>query len=237
MRPPLWKTLLSYIHEVPVADSASYVNPHLHVNLSRGRYQLVTANAIYSYGDLYGNFFRAFSKLHWEKLHGDAVLLLGLGLGSIPFMLEKKFHKAFQYTAVELDEQVIYLAGKYVLDELTSPFEIHHVDATKFISTTLRQWDLICVDLFIDDVIPSDIQTIDAMILLRERLTQDGVVLYNCLSRTRADVMKSRSFLNEIFLPVFPEAGCLDVRGNWILINDRKYLSEPLTASTPSGSR
>lgn len=231
MRPPLWKSLLSYIHEVHIEDAASYINPHLYVNLSRGRYQLVTTNAIYSYADLYGNFFRTFEKLRWDILRGDEVLLLGFGLGSIPYMLEKKFHKAFHYTAVELDEQVIYLAGKYVLDELKSPFEIHHVDATKFIRSTSRQWDMICVDLFIDDVIPSDAQSIDYMICLRESLTTDGILLYNCLSRTHADVKKSRAFLNEVFLPVFPEGGYLDVRGNWILINDNRFLKQVMPVS------
>ncbi len=231
MRPPLWKSLLSHIHEVKIEDTPSYINPHLYVILSRGRYQLVTTNAIYSFADLYGNFFRAFEKLRWEMLRGDEVLLLGFGLGSIPYMLEKKFQKAFHYTAVELDEQVIYLAGKYVLDELKSPFEIHHVDATKFISNTSRQWDLICVDLFIDDVIPSDAQTIDYMICLRESLTTDGILLYNCLARTNADVKNSRSFLNEIFLPVFPEGGYLDVRGNWILINDNRFLKQVMPLS------
>lgn len=214
---------MSYITDLRLEDAPSYINPHLFVNLSRGRYQLVTSHAVYSFADLYGNFARAFRKLHWDKLKGDEVLLLGFGLGSIPFMLETKFRKSFRYTAVEADEQVIYLAQKYVLDELKSPIEMHHTDAIKFLQRTNKQWDMICVDLFIDDEIPADAQTKEFLVRLSESIVDGGIVLYNSLARTKDDILKSRQFLDEIFLPVFPAGGYLDVGGNWILINDKKF--------------
>lgn len=222
MRPPLWKTLLSYLHEIHIESAPSYINPHLYVSLSRGRYQLSTAHAIYSYGDLYANFLRAFRRLRWDALPGDEVLILGLGLGSIPYMLGHTFHKRFRYTAVELDEQVIYLAGKYVFPSLKSPVTIHHGDAVQFIAQSETQWDLICLDLFIDDVIPPGAQTQAFLLQLKNRLTSGGVLMYNCLARTGDDIMHSRTFLHEQFLPVFPGGGYLDVHGNWILINDMR---------------
>ncbi len=225
MQPPLWKSLLSYLHEIHIEDAPSYINPHLFVNLSKGRYQLVTSNAIYSYADLYGNFVRTFQKLRWERISGSEILLLGLGLGSIPYMLEKKFRKSFRYTAVELDEQVIYLASKYVLDELQSPFEMYHADAEKFIQQTSRQWNMICIDLFIDDVIPSGAQTADFLIKAEKSIADNGVLLYNSLSRTKQDITKSKAFLNEVFLPVFPKGGYLDVGGNWMLVNDKTFFA------------
>ena len=224
MRPSLWKYLLSYLCEIPIAQAPSYINPHLYVRLSRGRYQLVTNNAIYSFGDLYNNFARTFERLDWSRFKGERVLLLGLGLGSIPFMLERKFRKSYIYTAVEIDEQVIYFAGKYVLNELKSPVTIIHTDAVNFVQITTEQWDLICLDLFVDDEIPTGAQTTSFMHALKERIAPNGLLLFNSLARTKEDMSKSEHLLHEIFLPVFPNAGYLDVGGNWIFVNDKSFL-------------
>ena len=55
MKQPLWKRWLSYLFEIHVESTSSDYNPHLHVSLNNGRYQLSTANAIYSFEDLYDN--------------------------------------------------------------------------------------------------------------------------------------------------------------------------------------
>ena len=118
---PRWKRLLSYFVEFHIESAPSELNPHLYVSLNRGRYQLCTANAVYSFADLYDNFVKAFQRLQPAQLPIREVLLLGFGLGSIPLMLEKKFHCRIRYTGVEADESVIWLAGKYALPELQSP--------------------------------------------------------------------------------------------------------------------
>ena len=226
MRPPWWKYWLSYVFDLRVEEVPSSINPHLFVNLSRGRYQLTTSNAIYSFADLYGNFLRTFDRVRWEMLTGDEVLLLGLGLGSIPYMLERKFNKSFHYTGVEVDEEVIYLINKYVLGDLKRPLTIYHADAVSFMQETTRQWDLVCVDLFVDDEIPSGAFDSPFLYQIKETLSNEGLLLYNTLARTTDDIQKSRRFLDEVFMPVFPDGGYLDVGGNWILINDNKLVKQ-----------
>jgi hypothetical protein len=223
MRPTPWKSLLSYFYDIRIESAPSVINPHLNVYLSKGRYQLTTAHAIYSFGDLYANFVHTFQRLNWEVITGKTILVLGLGLGSIPFMLERRFKKSFSYTAVEADEQVIYLARKYVLDELRSHVEIIHEDAVSFIWQTSRCWDMICLDLFIDDEIPQGAQTGEFMIRLKACLTENGVLLYNRLSRTRDDVEQTKQFLETVFMPAFPAGGYLEAGGNWILVNDLRF--------------
>jgi hypothetical protein len=98
----------------------------------------------------------------------------------------KKFHQTFQYTAVEADEQIIYLAEKYVFDELKSPVEIHHGDAMQFVRDTSKQWDMICVDL-LSDQIPEGRRSIHAK---PEKACSGMGSSYNCLTRTK-DLMKS----------------------------------------------
>ena len=93
IKPPFWKKILSYFFEFHIESAPSEINPHLYVSLNRGRYQLSTANAIYSFEDLYDNFFDAFKKVNLDQYPIKNVLVLGLGLGSIPLMLEKNLKK------------------------------------------------------------------------------------------------------------------------------------------------
>lgn len=225
MKPPYWKILLSYLYDIPIERVASDLHTTLTVSLSKGRYQLTTPHAIYSYADLYDNFVRVFRVFNWNLLPGDHILLLGMGLGSIPYMLEHTFHREFRYTAVDFDAQVIRLATKYVLPELKSPVTMYHTDAVNFVHSQTDNWDLICIDIFVDDVIPAEVQTPGFLEAVSRCLSPGGVVLYNCLSRTREDIDKTRAFLENVFLQVFPSGGILDVGGNWILSSNSGFVS------------
>jgi spermidine synthase len=224
MRAPLWKRLLSYLFELPVESTSSEYNPHLYVSLKNGRYQLSTANAVYSYGDLYDNFSGAFAKMDLEKANIQSVLLLGLGLGSIPIILEKVFKKQYNYTAVEIDEEVVYLASKYTLPELESNIEIFSTDAAIFTLQCQQQFDLIAVDIFLDDVIPRTFQQPSFLKQVSELLTSKGLLLYNHLAYTQADRNKAKAFFEEAFQSVFPEAIFVETNGNWMMMSDGRLL-------------
>jgi hypothetical protein len=219
MQIPLWKKWLSYLFEWHIESAPSEINPHLYVSLKRGRYQLCAANAVYSYGDLYSNYSRTFRKLPFEQLNIEKVLLLGLGLGSIPYMLEKVFDRHFQYTAVEVDDSVIYLAQKYVLDGLKAPIETIQADAFAFVAQEQSKYDLIAMDIFLDDVVPDRFEQQEFLLNLRSLLASDGLLLYNRLASTMDDRKKSGAFYEKEFLKAFPEGGVLDVGGNWMLHN------------------
>ena len=95
MKPNVFKKWWSYISEVHIESTSSEYNESLHVLLKNGRYQLCTPNAVYSYADKYDNFKDCFKQLNLNHKSLQNILLLGFGLGSIPYMLEKKFHKDF----------------------------------------------------------------------------------------------------------------------------------------------
>ncbi len=219
MEQPKWKIWLSYLTEWHIESAPSPVNPHLYVSLRRGRYQLSTANAIYSYEDYYDNFLQAFNELALDRLSGDRVLLLGLGLGSIPLLLERIFEQNYRYTAVELDEAVIYLANKYGIADLRSPIETIQADAYAWVMQSQDVFDLICMDIFLDDTVPAAFEGIVFLEQLRERLAPGGLLMYNRLAANTADQEKSRRFYEERFLKVFPEGTYLDLDQNWMLLN------------------
>jgi len=219
MEVPRWKKVLSYLIDWHLESASSPINPNLHVSLSRGEFQLSTARAIYSFGNLYGNFARTFRRLDLNSLPVENVLLLGLGLGSVPYMLERTYGKKYHYTAVEIDESVVYLANKYVLSGLQSPVEIICADARDFAQQCTESFDLIVMDIFLDDIIPEDFESVVFLRRLSGLLSPRGLLLYNRLSRTLEDLKKTRTFYTQFFHQVFPAAGYLDVGGNWILVS------------------
>lgn len=87
----LFQRLKSWFVPVILEDSSSELNPFLAVAMYKGRLQLISGNAIYSWDDLYDNFFTAFGKLDIRTRAPHTALILGGGLGSIPYMLEKHF--------------------------------------------------------------------------------------------------------------------------------------------------
>lgn len=224
MLPPQWKILLSYLFEFHIESAPSELNPHLYVSLRNGRYQLCTANAVYSYGDLYDNFSKAFKKLKLEEIGVKNVLLLGLGLGSVPLILEKSFGQDYHYTAVEIDESVIYLANKYGLTELQSSIEVICTDALNYVRQSEQQFDMICMDVFLDDLIPKDFESAAFLKDLKRLLSPNGILLYNRLALIEKDKVNAKLFYEFSFKPVFSESTYLDVGGNWMLLNRSDYL-------------
>ena len=224
MGEPRWKRWLSYLIEWHIESAPSETNPHLYVSLRNGRYQLSTAHAVYSYEDLYSNFRKAFERLDLDRLPGDEVLVLGLGLGSIPLMLERVFGESFRYTALEIDESVIYLADKYALSDLSSSVQTICADAHAWVMQTGQRFDLVCMDIFLDDTVPPPFEAVDFLVRLRDLLNPGGLLLYNRLAANAEDEAASRRFYEGPFLSVFPAGTYLDVGGNWMLLNRTDYL-------------
>lgn len=218
---------MSYLWELHVESASSELNPHLYVSLKNGRYQLSTANAVYSYADLYDNFVKAFQAVPLDELPGDEALILGLGLGSIPVILEKKMGRRYYYTAIEADEAVIDLASRYALPDLQSNIQLICADAYAYVMQSNPEemtYDLICMDIFEDDKVPELFETPELLSQLGALLSPGGLLLYNRLALSAADIQLTRDFYYNTFVKVFPEGAYLDVDGNWILLNDRQWL-------------
>ncbi|HMQ47593.1 MAG TPA: fused MFS/spermidine synthase [Saprospiraceae bacterium] len=215
-----WQKWLSYFYEIHVESAPSEINPHLYVSVNQGRYQLSTANAVYSHEDKYTNFLDAFRQINLDAAGIEDVLILGLGLGSIPQMLEQQFGKQYHYTAVEIDENVLYLANKYTLADLASSITTICADAHVFLQLDETCYDLICMDIFLDDTIPSEFEEVEFLELLRDHLTDRGLLLYNRLALLPKDKAASRAFL-DTFQQVFPTGTYLDLGGNWMFVNKK----------------
>ena len=219
MKIPLWKKYLSYVTDVHLESHSTSINPALHLVLVKGRLQLCTDNSIYSFEDQYDNFYKVFEKMCEKSWDFESVLILGFGLGSIPKMLEHNFKVSLEYTAVEIDDVIVDLVSDYVLPNIKSPLQLINADAAVFIQTDQSTYDMICVDIFLDDVIPDHFKKTEFLEAVKERLNPGGCVLYNMLGDYEVDKKKARHFNKEIFSTVFPESSLFHTGTNFILIS------------------
>ena len=224
-RIPTWRYWLSHLWEQRLETTSSEYNPVLSISVVQGRLQLTAQDAIYSFGDYYLNFRKVFSRFKFELLPDKAeVLVLGLGLGSIPELLESLHKCDYNYVAVEIDPVIVQLANEYSLPRLVSSLEVNTTDAELFLQVDRRQYDLICMDVFQDAVVPGHLATDHFLEMLQARLTDGGALVYNRLADTSAHRKESREFFEHYFQPAFPQGGMIDTGGNYMLLNDMKFV-------------
>lgn len=220
MQIPYWKKLLSYLFDFHLEETGSEVNPELTVLLSKGRIQLTSANAIYSFEDLYKNFSLLFDKLDLQSLQNAKVLILGFGLGSIPIILEKKNVKCSSITGVELDEEVLLLANDYSLPKIKAPIELVCADAFQYVHSCEFKYDVVVIDVFLDDQIPDRILSLEFLERLKFLLKNDSSkVIMNTMYNDDKTKELSTSYFNGVFKKVFNHASFQDIHMNRMILN------------------
>ena len=132
-------------------------------------------------------------------------------------MLEKNFDKQFEYHIVEIDEEIINLAHKYTLNELKSPTYVYEMDAEIFIDITEEKFDLIIVDIFIDNVVPKKFESSDFLEKLKYLLYDNGIILFNRLNSDTENFLSNTKYFEKIFKTEFPESKMFFVKNNIIL--------------------
>lgn len=217
MNQPWYKVARSYIDDVLIESTSSDYNEELYLLLVKGRYQLVTDSVIYSYGDKYVNFLAAFNHITTQNI--KSCLILGFGLGSIVDILEKK-HNAFPtVTGIEIDEVIIEMAERYTLPNFKSDVDLIHYDAYLFVDKLKDKFDLVCLDIFINEVIPARFLTLSYIKKLSKLLTNKGVIVVNCLYTSESVKTATNQFLNTVFKVVFPASKTVFSNGNLMLIS------------------
>ncbi|MBT8188958.1 MAG: hypothetical protein KJO50_01460 [Bacteroidia bacterium] len=224
MNHPFWKKVLSHFTEISLEKTSSGYNPYLEVRLVQGRHQLITKDAIYSFDDKYENFNRVFRKINWSGQNVKSVLVLGLGLGSVIYILDKKLKLEFDYTTVEIDPEICRLAYKYTLKDIHSFIEILQIDGLDYIQSTTDKFDLVIMDIFQSALIPMKFQSEQYLGSLNELLNHGGCLLYNRMNITQDDEINNDLF-RPLFKKEFPQMAEMKVKDNLIFMSNKQFLN------------
>lgn len=214
---PWYKLAWSYFDDVLIESTSSDYNEELYLLLVKGRYQLVTDSVIYSFGDKYYNFAIALNHIQTQTV--KSCLILGFGLGSIVDLLEKNHNVFPSITGVEIDEVIIDLAERYTIPNFKSKIELVHYDAYLFIDDLDASFDLICLDIFINKVIPQRFLSLEFIKKMAKLKSSAGTLIMNCLYTSETDKAQTDYFYNTIFEVVFPKAKMVQTKGNLMLLS------------------
>lgn len=155
----------------------STVSGALEINWLNGKKVLDSKNANYSYGSLQRVL--KFGLNHCIFDRSAHILLLGMGGGSVIETLRKDFLHAGKITAVETDAVMIDLAEKEFGVSPDNGLDIVHNDAFLFIEKDSGMYDLIIIDIFIDNRVPANVFSETFWSGLIKRLNLHGNVLFN----------------------------------------------------------
>ena len=181
---------------------------------------LNSQNVNYSFGKLDKVFRSAFEQLELEQRAVESVLLLGLGAGNVPQLLRKSNPKA-KVTALEFDPEVIRLGKQYFgLSDLPN-LEIVIGDAFQFIPTCTVTFDLIIVDLFVDEEVPEAASSQDFLENLALLLSKNGLLVFNRLGHNSRLLQQTEGFGRKIKM-VLPGTHSLQADTNTVYVYEKK---------------
>ncbi|HRP61590.1 MAG TPA: spermine synthase [Vicingus sp.] len=179
------KKIISFIYPL-TRKIESVHNGILELTQLNGKVYLDTANTNYSYGSLQK--ILKFSLLQVDLSKAKNILVLGLGGGSVLKTIRKDFNYAGNITAVDFDPVIIDIAEKefgITNDEKTT---IICSDAVDFIRNTNDSFNLIIIDLFIDNEIPKKILLPEFWKEIIKNTALDGYIIFNTLCKPFTDI-------------------------------------------------
>lgn len=149
------------------------------------------------------------------------VLSIGLGAGALLTYLRPGDH----WTVIELDPAVLHIAQTYFPHAPAAGDQVTYRqgDGRRVLASLEDRFDLIIVDAFSSDSIPTHLLTREAMALYRDHLNPDGEILFHLSSRYVDLVQVFRHHAEWLGVPVQARQGPPDsdigvLPSTWVLV-------------------
>lgn len=117
--------------------------------------------------------------LSFENLRN--VLLIGGGVLTLPMALISR-HKTLRIDVIEIDDGLLGLARKYFHYQDNERITVMHQDGSEYLKSTLKKYDIIIIDAFMDMNIPSSLISSEVTSKIQYLLNFKGLVLVNVIS-------------------------------------------------------
>lgn len=143
-----------------------------------------------------------------EKESAD-VLILGMGTGTYAKQCMKYFDNV-SVEGVEIDEKITDLAGRYF--DLPDSVEVATYDGRAYLQAVVRKYDVIMVDAYQDITIPFQMSSVEFFTLVKEHLTEDGVMVVNMNMKSDGED-GINAYLSDTIASVFDNTYTVDVAG------------------------
>lgn len=123
------------------------------------------------------------------------VLILGMGTGTYATQL-KNYYPNFNIEGVEIDEKITELAGKYF--SMPQYIKVTTYDGRAYLNAIDKKYDIIMVDAYQDITIPFQMSSVEFFTLVKEHLTDNGVMTVNMNMRSEENDKINTSLISTI---------------------------------------
>lgn len=137
-------------------------------------------------------------------------LILGNGTGTFASQCNRYFDN-MTIEGVEIDEKITGLAKEYF--HLPDDIRVITYDGRAYLNADKEKYDVIMVDAYQDITIPFQMSSIEFFTLVREHLTDDGVMVVNMNMRGQEEG-NINQYLADTISNVFTEVYTADVSGS-----------------------
>lgn len=139
------------------------------------------------------------------------ILILGMGSGTFAAECRTFFPNA-QIEGVEIDQKITELAHTYFY--LPREIPVTTYDGRAFLSANRERYDVILVDAYQDITIPFQMSSLEFFSLVKEHLTQEGIMVVNMNMHGNQNHDDITTYLTDTIAAVFPEVGTVEVNGS-----------------------
>jgi spermidine synthase len=171
------KKILSYLLPITVSEIETEKNGKVTVTYDFGKKLLHSQNANYSYGSLQKILEFGLNQVPVSSC--NSVLILGFGGGSVVPSLRERFGYKKSIEAVDFDATIIALALEEFGLKNDNQLTTIHQEAFAYLQTCTKTYDLIVVDIFVDQLVPATFYTNEFWNTLQTRLTTNGYFIFN----------------------------------------------------------
>ncbi|MBQ7702902.1 MAG: fused MFS/spermidine synthase [Firmicutes bacterium] len=141
------------------------------------------------------------------------VLILGMGSGTYASQLRKYYPDA-EVTGVEIDQKITDLAYEYF--GMPGDINVETYDGRAYLQADDKKYDIIMVDAYQDITIPFQMSSVEFFGLVRNHLTEDGIMVMNMNMHGSGDIEENRditAYLTATVRSVFSNVETVDVPG------------------------
>ena len=138
------------------------------------------------------------------------ILILGNGTGTFATQCERYFDNVC-IEAVEIDQKITDLAEKYF--ELPADVKVTTYDGRAYLNAIDDKYDVIMVDAYQDIAIPFQMSSVEFFTLVKNHLTEDGVMVVN-MNMRGSEEGNINQYLADTISHVFAQVYTVDVTGS-----------------------
>ncbi len=188
------RKIISFIFPLTRKIKSDY-NGYLELTQINGKTLLNTANTNYSYGSLQRILHFSLLQIDLSKMKN--ILVLGLGGGSVLKTIRNEFNFSGNITAVDIDPVIIQIADKEFGITSNENTTIICSDAFDYVNNNRNKFDLIIIDLFIDNEVPERFLSLEFWREIINKIEVDGYIIFNTLCSPFTDIQQIENKLKK----------------------------------------